>query len=835
LRSLLTDCNASLGDGGRMLGATICSTSLPWLCRPGERRDGVNNGALVLGRWARGLQEHAMNNVVDFPRQPPLDRDTLAIQFLKKVLPPQGRYCAFVKTRRGRKFNRFFETIDELWDCLHETDRDGDDAYFALGSYGEDDERKQRNVVALRCLWLDIDCGEGKPYRDVEEAITALKQLCDGAKLPKPMIIESGSGIHVHWPFRESLSRAKWQPYAGGLKAACVKLGLAADPSRTADCASILRAPGTHNRKAKPKLVTLDQRYLDLGPYDLAEFEYLFEYAPPGGGETARRAVASGLLPLPPRPPHLDAFTPGPSFLEVFPPADANAIANECAQLGHMRATSGLMPEPVWYACIGILAFCGKEGPMLAHEWSKGDPRYTEKEAQRKIEQCQRLTGATLCSRFLEIGDDEARARCEACRHKRAIASPISLGMRDEPAGSVETARTAPAAATSPKDFVAQLNQRHFLIRNIGGKCLVGEMIPNPIGSGQILLLQSREDFRAWYGNQFVTVSDSQDNSKRKPVGEYWLRHRDRRGYEGVDLVPGGPQELLNGYLNLWRGFGVIPKPGAWPLMFRHICYVLAAGDQGAAEYILRWAAWAVQHPGERAEVALALKGAKGCGKGVFVRALAQCFGEHAMQIANQEHLVGKFNGHLRSCLFLFADEAFWAGDKKGESVLKGLITEPCLVIEQKGIDAVQWPNHLKIAMAANEDWVVPASAGERRYAVFGCADTYVKGKCADADCQVYFAALHHELDHGGLEAMLYDLSRWDLGDWHPRQVYETDALREQKEQSLPPLEEWFVEVLQEGVLPGMKFDGEKAFASTRELADDAKLRVPHGRGSIQR
>ena len=161
--------------------------------------------------------------------------------------------------------------------------------------------------------------------------------------------------------------------------------------------------------------------------------------------------------------------------------------------------------------------------------------------------------------------------------------------------------------------------------------------------------------------------------------------------------------------------------------------------------------------------------------------------------------------------------------------MLKGLITEPCLVIEQKGIDAVQWPNRLKITMAANADWVVPASAGERRYAVFGCADTYVKGSCNDAQRQAYFDALHHELEHGGLEAMLHDLSRWELGNWHPRQVYETAALREQKEQSLPPLEEWFVEVLQEGVLPGLKFDGEKDLASTRELADDAKLRVPHG------
>jgi hypothetical protein len=35
--------------------------------------------------------------------------------------------------------------------------------------------------------------------------------------------------------------------------------------------------------------------------------------------------------------------------------------------------------------------------------------------------------------------------------------------------------------------------------------------------------------------------------------------------------------------------------------------------------------------------------------------------------------------------------------------------------------------------------------------------------------------------------------------------------------------------VLQDGALPGMKFDGEKDFACTRELVDDAKIRVPHG------
>jgi Primase C terminal 2 (PriCT-2) len=37
----------------------------------------------------------------------------------------------------------------------------------------------------------------------------------------------------------------------------------------------------------------------------------------------------------------------------------------------------------------------------------------------------------------------------------------------------------------APTGEIAELNARHFLIRNIGGKCLVGEMVGNSLGSGR--------------------------------------------------------------------------------------------------------------------------------------------------------------------------------------------------------------------------------------------------------------------------------------------------------------------------------------------------------------
>src|SRR5262249_3458581 len=91
--------------------------------------------------------------------------------------------------------------------------------------------------------------------------------------------------------------------------------------------------------------------------------------------------------------------------------------------------------------------------------------------------------------------------------------------------------------------------------------------------------------------------------------------------------------------------------------------------------------------------------------------------------------------------------------------------------------------------------WVIPAGERERRYAAFRVSDA----RLADRD---YFEALHAHIENGGAAAMLYDLQRMDLGKWHPRQVYETPELVEQKQHSLPAWEKWYVNFLQNGQLP---------------------------------
>ena len=79
-----------------------------------------------------------------------------------------------------------------------------------------------------------------------------------------------------------------------------------------------------------------------------------------------------------------------------------------------------------------------------------------------------------------------------------------------------------------------------------------------------------------------------------------------------------------------------------------------------------------MQLPDRPAEVAVVPRGPKGSGEGTLAQIMSRLFRQHALQISNPAHLTGRFKGHLVDVLFLFVDEAFWAGGKAGEGYAQG-------------------------------------------------------------------------------------------------------------------------------------------------------------------
>jgi hypothetical protein len=139
-----------------------------------------------------------------------------------------------------------------------------------------------------------------------------------------------------------------------------------------------------------------------------------------------------------------------------------------------------------------------------------------------------------------------------------------------------------------PKKGIAELNAQYFVV-SIKGKVRVGKIGPDG------LELMTERDFKLREANKQCVVRGPQNGTKVVSIADAWLKYPGRNQFDGVALVPGGPEVLPNNHRNLYRGWGVQPKEGDWLLMEKHIINVLANGDQDWGNYILWFAAWCVQ------------------------------------------------------------------------------------------------------------------------------------------------------------------------------------------------------------------------------------------------
>lgn len=413
--------------------------------------------------------------------------------------------------------------------------------------------------------------------------------------------------------------------------------------------------------------------------------------------------------------------------------------------------------------------------------WSLGDPDYADDEADirrrwRKLslEKPNSVRLGTLLKALFDAG------------HGAWIDEVLRASAEDDFACDLpETPRSMGDLA------LARMNRDHFTVLH-GGKYLVGRERKHPTLGHIEVEWFSAGAVSAHFDSRTVEVEDG----KRKTLGSWWVKHPRRRQYDGVVFDPSPVREHTALY-NLWRGWNVEPKAGDWLLMKRLLRDILCRGHEESFDYALRWSAFMVQNPHVPAEVALVFKGTKGVGKGTFGRALKSLAGMHGKQVAQAEHFVGRFNEHLMDCILLFVDEGYWAGDPKAAGALKNLITEPVMTFEPKGRPIVSGPNMLHVVIASNEDWIVPASADERRFAVFE-ADAEAR-KRLPAD---FFDALNAQMANGGLAAMLHEFLNMNLGEWHPRSsIPNTQALVEQKVQAFrrDPLSFWWFRTLEAG------------------------------------
>lgn len=213
------------------------------------------------------------------------------------------------------------------------------------------------------------------------------------------------------------------------------------------------------------------------------------------------------------------------------------------------------------------------------------------------------------------------------------------------------------------------LNKTHAQVM-IGGKHRIMRTVSADVHQDSRISYEfiSQDELKKFYANDQIQVGEKINGNSTTPIMKNkiiaWSEHKNCRSYRGgVFFAPG--KELPLDCYNSWQGFAVEPSEGAnIAIVKNHIEQVICAGDSALIEYFYDWLAYTMQHPDRPAGSALVLRGEKGTGKGTIGHFLRRIWGNHAIHISNASHFVGKFNAHLSNICFLFADEAFYSGDK---------------------------------------------------------------------------------------------------------------------------------------------------------------------------
>lgn len=247
-----------------------------------------------------------------------------------------------------------------------------------------------------------------------------------------------------------------------------------------------------------------------------------------------------------------------------------------------------------------------------------------------------------------------------------------------------------------------------------------------------------------------------------KSLVRQWLEHPERRTIlqEQLGFDPAGTDSKI--VCNLWAGWPTVPKAGSCDRLLELLAYLVSGEKTHQRElyqWVLRWIAYPIQHPGAKMATALLVHGPEGTGKNTFFGTVRRIYGRYACQFSQVE-LESNFNGWASGKLFAIGNEVVSRAELYHiQGRLKAMVTENEQIINEKMLPARPEANHCNFVFFSNRIDIAKLDDGDRRYCVIWTPP---------ALDETFYQEVADELAHGGGEALHHYLAHLDLGDFSP-------------------------------------------------------------------
>jgi len=213
---------------------------------------------------------------------------------------------------------------------------------------------------------------------------------------------------------------------------------------------------------------------------------------------------------------------------------------------------------------------------------------------------------------------------------------------------------------------------------------------------------------------------------------------------------------------NLWGGWPMEPVKGECTellAMLEHLCQNEDRNARGIYEWILKWLAYPLQHPGAKMRTALVVHGPQRVGKNFFFESVMEIYGPYG-EVIDQDALEDKYNDCFSKKLFLIADEVIARQELYHvKNKLKGMITGRRIRINPKNVKSYWEDNHCNLVFLSNETQPTALERDDGRHVVLWTPSALPSD---------FYKRIETEIANGGIAALYWYLKHEiDLGDFN--------------------------------------------------------------------
>jgi hypothetical protein len=184
---------------------------------------------------------------------------------------------------------------------------------------------------------------------------------------------------------------------------------------------------------------------------------------------------------------------------------------------------------------------------------------------------------------------------------------------------------------------------------------------------------------------------------------------------------------------NLWTQFTMdlihdyTPKTEAIELFKKHIS-ILCNHEKKVIEFVINWIAFMLQYPEKKSKM-LVFVSDEGAGKNTLLEIIKKMIGnKKVFESTNPSRDVwGNFNGQMVDAFLVNLNEISAIDFKNANGLVKGLITDSTLLINEKGVKPFTIQSYHHFITSTNNEEAIKPSKNDRRNCLIRCSDELVK------------------------------------------------------------------------------------------------------------